>query len=212
MDEQRPFRRVSEILRAPIRKVGQTLLSAAAFPPLHDLSPMILKFPDLDTLLLSITSGAVPSAVALAPAVAGRDNQNHVWAETKVPLSRFAQNRRREMSVQLCKTSGVVNPVEVGSWLEILPLRPDAASIERLEQTVILFVAPSQTDLARLVIEILRLGNDRQSFRWLDGKTIASCGLLRVVGPPYYSLLRAIERYSQPSGLRAYRERAPGVW
>jgi hypothetical protein len=173
---------------------------------------MILKFPDLDTLRLSITSGAVPSAVALAPAVACCDDQNHVWVETALPLSRVVQSRIREIGVQLCKTNGGANPVAVGCWPEILPLRPDAAPIERLEQTPILFDVPSQNDLGRLIIEILRLGNDRQSFRWLESKTGVGRGLLRVVGPPYYSLLRAIDRDGQTSAPRAYRERVAGVW
>jgi hypothetical protein len=173
---------------------------------------MILKFPDLDTLRLSITSGAAPAAVALAPAVAGCDDQNHIWVETTVPLSRAVQNRLREIGVQLCKTNGAANPVAVSCWPEFLPLRPDANPIERLEQTPILFDVSSQNDLGQFIIEILRLGNDRQSFRWLEGKTGVGRGLLRVVGPPYYSLLRAIDHDGQTSAPRAYRERAPRVW
>jgi len=173
---------------------------------------MILKFPDLDTLRLSITSGVVPPLVALAPAVASSDDYNHVWVETAVPLSRIAQSKMREIGVQLCKINVGANMVAVGCWPEILPLRPDAAPIDRLEETPILFDVPSQNELGRLIIEILRLGNDRQSFRWLENKTGVGRGLLRVVGPPYYSLLRAIESNGQASAPRAYRERAPGIW
>src|SRR5262249_55509481 len=57
----------------------------------------------------------------------------------------------------------------------------------------------------------LRLGNDRQGFRWLqgDGRPRA---LLRVVGPPYYALLRALDRdHASASGPVAYVERAPRV-
>ena len=36
--------------------------------------------------------------------------------------------------------------------------------------------------------------------------------LLRVVGPPYYSLLRALERDGSAKAPRAYVERAPRVW
>src|SRR5665213_335164 len=174
---------------------------------------MILKFPDLDTLRLSILSGAAPPAVALAAAVAGSDDQNHIWVETAVSLSRAAQSRMREIGVQLCKTNGATNPVAITCWLEILPLQRDADPIERLEQMPILFeVASPHHNLGRLIIEILRLGNDRQTFRWLENKSGAGRGLLRVIGPPYYSLLRAIDRDGQNSAPRAYRERAPGVW
>ena len=79
-----------------------------------------------------------------------------------------------------------------------------------------LFDLPGGQQLARMAIEILRLGNDRQSFRWLDEPATKkteghSRALLRVVGPPYYSLLRAIDAQG-PDTPRAFVERAPRVW
>ncbi len=173
---------------------------------------MILKFPDLDTLRLSITSGAIPSAVAQAAAVAGTDEQNQVWVETAASLPRAAQSRMREIGVQLCKNNGAAHSAAVSCWAEILPLKRDAEPIEHLEQTLIMFEVGSPQDLCRLIVEILRLGNDRQSFRWLQNQTGAGRGLLRVMGPPYYSLLRAVDRDGQTSAPHAYHERAPGVW
>src|SRR5262249_6714789 len=52
------------------------------------------------------------------------------------------------------------------------------------------------------------------SFRWLqeDGNKDGRA-LLRVVGPPYYSLLRAIDQLGGPDvAPHAFVERAPGVW
>jgi cellulose synthase operon protein C len=173
---------------------------------------MTLKFPDLDTLQLSITSGAVPSAVALAHAVAGSDDQNHIWVETTSTLSRAAQSQLREIGVHQCRTNGAADRFAVTCWPEILPLQPDADSVPRLEQTPILFEVASPHELGRLINEILRLGNDRQAFRWMENKMGAGRGLLRVMGPPYYSLLRAIDRGGQSSVPRAYREQTAGVW
>ena len=157
---------------------------------------MILKFPDLDTLRLALTSGAAPPAVAQAAAVVGFDDQGRVWVETAASLPRAAQNDLRRLGVQLCKTNGAAAIFPVRCWPEILPLQRDADPLDRLEQTPILFETTGQDELGRLVVEILRLGNDRQQFRWLESKTDADDGrgLLRVVGPPYYSLLRAIDR------------------
>src|SRR5262249_24791837 len=62
-----------------------------------------------------------------------------------------------------------------------------------------------------LVAEMLRLGNDRQGYRRLeaaDSQTV----LLRVVGPPYYSLLQALDFRAESAGaVRAYVERTPRV-
>ena len=123
------------------------------------------------------------------------------------------QNDLRRLGVQVCKVRGAAEFAPVSCWPEVLPPRPDADPIDRLEQTPILFETASQEVLGRLIVEILRLGNDRQGFRWLESKTDAAedRGLLRVVGPPYYSLLRAIDRNGVDAP-RAYRERAPRVW
>ena len=172
---------------------------------------MILKFPDLDTLRLALTSGVVPPAVCQAAAVAGSDDQGQVWVEPAAPLPRAAQSDLRRLGVQSGNNSGAGETFPVSCWPEILPLRPDADPLDRLGQTPILFETPSQEALGRLVVEILRLGNDRQGFRWLDGAGGAGRGLLRVVGPPYYSLLRAVDRDGD-DGPRAYRERAPRLW
>ncbi len=170
---------------------------------------MILKFPNLDTLRLALTSGAIPSAVSQSAATVGFDDQNQVWVESAAPLPRAIQNDLRRLGVQLCKTSDAALTVPVRCWPEILPLQRDPDPLDHLEQTPILFETAGQDDLGRLVVEILRLGNDRQQFRWLESKTGDGDGrgLLRVAGPPYYSLLRAIDRNGQAAP-RAYRERA----
>ena len=64
---------------------------------------------------------------------------------------------------------------------------------------------------------MLRLGNDRQSFRWLsDGD--AGHALLHIVrGPPYYTLLRALdhsdaEKTDSVQAPRTYQELNPRIW
>src|SRR5207253_1401473 len=65
---------------------------AADDPEPHPVpGPMILKFPDLDTLRLALTSGAVPPAVGGGAASAGFDAAGAVWVETDAPLPRAAQ-------------------------------------------------------------------------------------------------------------------------
>jgi hypothetical protein len=175
---------------------------------------MILKFPDLATLRLALTSGAVPPAVSQTEAVAGFAEPEQLWVETPASLSRAAQNELKRIGVQVCRTSGATLATEVGSWLELLPLQGDPDPLLGLEQAPVLFDLADGEQLAHLATEMLRLGNDRQSFRALEegSKGGSSRALLRVVGPPYYSLLRAIDRRNQPGAPVAYRERTAGVW
>src|SRR5262249_37744522 len=130
---------------------------------------MILKFPDLATLQLALTSSAVPPGVSQAAAVAGFDDQLQVGVESSAALAKAAQNELKRLGVQVCRSSGADLSTEVGSWLELLPLQPDPDPLLGLEQTPVLFDLADGEQLARLATEILRLGNDRQSFRWLEG-------------------------------------------
>src|SRR6516164_591542 len=173
---------------------------------------MILKFPDLNTLRLALISGAVPSSVALTPATAGYDEQESLWVESNATLSRGAQSELKKLGVQAARASGSSATADVTCWPELLPLQQDNGPLDRPEQTPILFDLPGGEELSRLVIEILRLGNDRQSYRWLDGPDGEPRVLLRVVGPPYYSLLRAVSPNGDKNAPHAYVERAPRVW
>jgi len=175
---------------------------------------MILNFPDLDTIRLALTAGAVPAAAALAPTVAGFDDDGRVWVEPSADLPKKAQAELRRLGVGIGKVAGASPAVEMSCWLELLPLQRSADPVVRPEQTPILFELAEGEQFSSLVSEVLRLGNDRQGFRWLEDPRGKSPGraLLRVVGPPYYSLLRAIDRDGQASAPTAYVEQAPRVW
>jgi cellulose synthase operon protein C len=185
---------------------------------------MILKFPNLDTLRLALLSGAVPSSVSLTPASAGYDEQEALWVETAAALPRAAQNELKKLGVLIARTNGSTATADITCWPELLPLLADKGPIDRPEQTPVLFDLSSGEELSRFVMEILRLGNDRQSYRWLDpspqtplpseerGRGEGPRTLLRVVGPPYYTLLRALNRNGDQTAPRAFLERAPRVW
>ncbi len=178
---------------------------------------MILKFPDLATLRLALITEAVPLSVAQGPATAGFDDQDQVWVETAGSLPRGSQNELKKLGAQSVRSSGATLKTEVSCWPEMLPLERDRGPIERLDTTPVLFDLPSGEALAKLVLEVLRLGNERQGFRWLEeagskGGNGAVRGLLRVVGPPYYSLLRALDRQGNELAPVAYLERAPRIW
>lgn len=171
---------------------------------------MILYFPDLDTLRLALTSGAVPTSVSLAPAVAAVEDAGPLWLQPAVAVPRAAQAELRRLGVQMVKENGALLAEEVSCWPQLLPVR--RAELPALTpQTPVLFELSNTKQLPELVGEMLRLGNDRQGFRWLEDGTDTRV-LLRVVGPPYYTLLRALEREGREAAPRAYLERAPRVW
>src|SRR5262245_36777175 len=101
---------------------------------------MILKFPDLATLRPAlITADAIPPAVAQAPAVVGFDDDGQAWVEFGASLSRGNSAELKKIGVANVKSSGASVKTEVTCWPEMLPLEPDRAPIDRLEQTPVLF-------------------------------------------------------------------------
>jgi hypothetical protein len=177
---------------------------------------MILLFPDLDALRLALTSGIVPAEVTLAPAAVTFDDQGKIYLEPTVNLSKAAAKNLDRIGVKGSKRHATDEPQEVTCWPQVLPVTRDPAPPVISNQAPVLFELERAEDLPTLVSEMLRLGNDRQGFRWFagagdaDGRRV----LLRVIGPPYYTLLRALDKSSAGTSgaVRAYLERAPRVW
>ncbi len=172
---------------------------------------MILKFPDLATLRLALTSGAVPPAVSAAPVTGADDVDGSVWVEAAGSLPRASQNELKRLGVQAVRSNGAELVAEVCCWAQLLPLQADPGPPAVTDQTPVLFEVASGEALAELITEMLRLGNDRQGFRWLEDGAAARA-LLRVAGPPYYSLLRAVDHIGREKAPVAFVERAPRVW
>src|SRR4051794_30645338 len=129
---------------------------------------MILKFPDIDTLRLALIDGAVPPAASQVAASAGLDDDGAVWIDTPASLSKNAQAELRRLGVLNVKKCGSVALRKVSCWPEMLPLQREGEGLAPPEQSAVLFDLPNGQQLSRMVIEVLRLGNDRQSYRWLE--------------------------------------------
>jgi hypothetical protein len=170
---------------------------------------MILQFPDLDTLRLALTSGAVPANVSLTATSAGFDDHGQVWLRPSVSPSRAALTELRRLRVQTPRTSPVPLTEHLHSWPQVFPVVPEGSRVVPPEQAPVLFDLSAE-QFAAVASEILRLGNDRQSFRYLEGKD-GDRVLLRVIGPPYYTLLRALDP-DGPDAPVAHVECAPRAW
>lgn len=178
---------------------------------------MILHFPDFGTLKLALASGLLPEAVVAAPVEFATNEEGRVWVQFPDDLTIERQSEIKSVGITVRKSlRGAGSELDaVMSWPQILPLEKlggdKAAENAVTERTPVLFELPEAADLGELVSEMLRLGNDRQSFRQQktpDGVRT----LLLVKGPPYYTLLRAIDRLDGPATPKAYIERRPRVW
>jgi hypothetical protein len=175
----------------------------------------IYHFPDLDTLRLAVTSGVVPPAVSLSPAVAGLEDGGHILLQPAEALPRAVQTGLARLGVQPVRAKGELKAEQVCCWLQLLPVQRDPSwrDVSRNASAAVLFELPGPELLPDLVGEMLRLGNDRQSYQWMKPQDVEGLHvLLRVVGPPYFSLLRALDRDGKAAAPRAYVERAPRVW
>lgn len=171
----------------------------------------ILHFPTLDILRLALTTGAVPEDVRLSPAkfVDGADGSPLV--EPSVAVDDKSLKALRRLGVFFPTQTLLERSTHADHWLQLFPLSRDQRPAEIDAKTPILFALPAEASLAGLATEMLRLGNDRQSFRHVVTAD-SSLTLLRVIGPPYYSLLLALEQSDSPKAPMAYREVSPRVW
>src|SRR5262245_644446 len=175
---------------------------------------MVFQFPDLETFRLAVTSAQVPPDVSAAPAEVSFDAQGRPSVRSVAGIPpRPMQNALRKLGVKQAKDHYSDAILTVECWPQVLPVAKVGAPPEVTSNTPVLFEMPA-AEMPAVVTEMLRLGNDRQSFRTLapangHGERV----LLKVVGPPYYTLLRAIDKTMQKGvDVVAYVERAPRVW
>src|SRR5262245_32925911 len=175
---------------------------------------MIFQFPDLDTFRLAVTSAQVPPEVAAGPAEVAFDGDGRpsVRSVSGIP-PRPMQNALKKLGVRHGKEHYSEAVLTVECWPQVLPVSKAGVPPEVTSNTPVLFEMPVEV-MPAVVTEMLRLGNDRQSFRTLapaNGK--GERVLLKVIGPPYYTLLRAIDKTTQAGAtVTAYVEKAPRVW
>jgi hypothetical protein len=166
-------------------------------------------FPTVDVFRLALTSGAVPAGVSLASVRAVVTGQNYV-VEPSVAVPKAAQAELRRLGAQAVKSLGTGPVEDFACWPQLLPLERLDPTAGITPQTPVLLELRDPALLPEVVGEMLRLGNDRQSFRHL-GSAKGDLVLLRVIGPPFYTLLRAFDREGAAAP-RAYVECAHRVW
>lgn len=183
---------------------------------------MILDFPAYHTVLQALTAGLIPESAATSLAQYDEVDEGRVLVNLNATLERAALKSLGALGVRKRRVSVKNLTRSASCWPEMLPLVPSEPTAS--DKTAVLFDIPAGDAVSDVVGEILRLGNDRQSYRVL-GSGDDTRMLLRVVGPPYYSLLRAFDRSlsdgAEPqsedqrqskTGVKAFVEQAPRVW
>ncbi len=172
---------------------------------------MILCFPDLDTFRLAATGTLLPVEFALAPARIRFEPDGRIFVETDAKVS-----KKLAAELSLLRVTGskaMPGPAEsISCWLQAIGAERDETP-PLSTQAPVIFEVPDPASLPQLVGEMLRLGNDRQSYCWLETEG-ARRVLLRVVGPPYYTLLQSLDPKVSGSvqTLTAFVEQGPCVW
>ncbi|MEZ4259942.1 MAG: hypothetical protein R3B36_12790 [Polyangiaceae bacterium] len=164
-----------------------------------------LRFASVDALRFTVTSGLVPDEVLRAPARVERHSDGAIVVAPDVKVTKRALEALR---AAVRDGVDVVEPASsaarVGCWAELVPMHEDPSA--EAGDGLVLFVAEGGAALVDLAGELLRLGCDRLEYRL---GTLAAVGsddprevaFLRVVSPPYFSLVRAMDRVDD---LRAF--------
>ena len=168
---------------------------------------MALSFTDSDALLVAIRSGLVPREAAAGACTVARDDTGAILVEPDRPLPQGVVARLRAAGIRVdARLPKASRPVRC--WAEALdPVK--AAPIRQTDRSVtwggstageipslVLLVTERVADLIDVAAELVRLGCDRQ-----DLLVAGDHGIVRVVDPPTYTVVRAIDR---DRGMRAF--------
>ncbi len=172
---------------------------------------MIFLFPTFDTLRLALGGGQIPADIAGGPAEAVIDGHRVSVRSVNGAPSKIVVANLKKLGGVTVKEHLPGKPATFLNWPQLLPAVKATQAPELTANTPVLFEMSAE-EFPELVNEMLRLGNDRQSYRTMAGiDGLSPRILLKVLGPPYYTLLRAIDRVGA-STVAAYAEGAPGLW
>ncbi len=166
-----------------------------------------LVFADPPALRAALDSGLVPPAVQAQPLRFARGPRGQLWTEPSGKLSRVEQDQLRAGGVALERAKpGSVGPVrEVSCWGEVLAATPCGEPAPPLGEVV--FVSQADEGFLRLSGELIRLGCEDQRLAFFVDAAGQRRNLCRVIDPPYYAVLRALD---PDDPLRAFAPTRPG--
>lgn len=167
-----------------------------------------LVLADRQALRTALDSGLIPAEVQAAPLQFDVDDDGQLLLDPEGELSRADRKRLRDAGVQL-RRKVLRSGRKLSCFAEALPSEPAAEPAPPLGE--VLFLSEGEDGFLRLSGELLRLGSEDQRLAFFDDEQGIRRNLCRVAEPPYYAILRALDREDP---LRAFTPVRPGgrVW
>ncbi len=153
------------------------------------------QFKNQNELLIALNSEMIPMAVQEMPVKYRRNNKGVINVLTDQSFKRAQINELKKAGLTCLGKQDAKLFQSVNHWAEII--QPIALASEVDCSATVLFLIADAKNLYSLAGELLRLGCDRQSFCFLSN----SQAMLRAIQPPYYSVMKALDKIN---GLGAY--------
>lgn len=171
-----------------------------------------IRFADELALQVALTSEAIAPKLAQRGLQLARDGRQ-LWIKPKGRVARSALQALSEAGYPSeSEPPAGSEPSELSCWGEALTPERVGEDERAPERGQVLFLLPPEVALADLATELLRLGCDRLQAASAPQPDGSSLTLARVIDPPYYTLVRAIDR---ERGVRAFAPTPAGqggVW
>ena len=167
---------------------------------------MLLRFPTPDALRLALTAAVIPREQAQSQVASALADDGTIWVDAAEDLPREAVKELKKWGVETRRGPGELRDrFELATcWLQLVPL-VKSEELPITDKTPILFELRRGDELPELAAEILRLGNDRQSYRHLATEN-ESRTLLRGLAP---LITRCFERWETPRSGRRHSMNRP---
>ena len=176
---------------------------------------MIYHFPSLEVLNLVLRSQTLPGAVQVTPCKAHCSSTNEIWVDTAQKMTAATVKVLNQFGVTRVKKIEAphgeqLSTIQATCWQQLIPLHR-SSSDQSLDARTVLFRVASVEKFTALASEMLRLGNDRIGYRAIQTESSEEVMLLRVIEPPYYTLVDLLDSGSDKQAT-LYCEQAPRVW
>jgi hypothetical protein len=153
-----------------------------------------LVIEDLPALQAALDSGLIPAAVQAAPVRVELDDEGRLVLETDKELGRPSRKRLREAGVvfRRRRVGSGSGAQALSCWAEVLPPLPAPEPEPPLGE--VLFLSEGDEGFLHLSGELLRLGSEDQRLAFFVDEAGVRRNLCRTPNPPYYAILRALDR------------------